>query len=163
MRKGIIVGILAGVLISAGGAVAATHYVISNVRQITPKVRRELEGNRGRQGFRGPRGATGPAGPRGATGATGATGTFSSASVNSWDGPDIFVLPGDTATSYAICGPGQVLIGGGFAGGVNPPTFAGVTSDGPNGSSEWVVSIHSNLSSSSSTIYDFAAEAICAG
>jgi hypothetical protein len=49
----------------AGGAVAATHYLITSTRQISPKVLKELKGAAG---------APGPAGSRGTNGANGTTG-----------------------------------------------------------------------------------------
>ncbi len=55
----------------SGGAVAATHYLISSTRQISPKVLKQL---RGGTGAKGPAGATGPAGPAGPAGAAGKAG-----------------------------------------------------------------------------------------
>jgi hypothetical protein len=49
----------------AGGAVAATHYLITSTRQISPKVLKELKGAAG---------APGPAGSSGANGTNGANG-----------------------------------------------------------------------------------------
>ncbi len=62
---------LALVFSMTGGALAASHYLISSEKQINPKVLKALKGAKGPKGAQG---ATGPAGGVGATGATGATG-----------------------------------------------------------------------------------------
>src|ERR1700733_11182648 len=56
-----------------GGALAASHYLITNVNQIKPSVRHALRGNTGPQGPAGPQGAQGAPGPQGAQGAALAT------------------------------------------------------------------------------------------
>jgi hypothetical protein len=55
----------------SGGALAASHYVITSTKQISPKVLKALKGA---SGPAGPAGAAGPAGPAGAAGAKGETG-----------------------------------------------------------------------------------------
>src|ERR1700680_1108994 len=62
---------LALVFAMSGGALAATHYLITSTKQISPKVLHKLRGSRGSKGSRGP---TGPQGARGAKGANGAKG-----------------------------------------------------------------------------------------
>jgi len=57
-----IVATLALLFAMSGGALAATHYLVTSTRQISPKVLKKL------------RGETGPAGARGATGAAGSAG-----------------------------------------------------------------------------------------
>jgi len=59
---------LALVFAMSGGAYAASKYLITSTKQISPKVLKKLKGNTG------PTGPTGPAGPTGATGVTGLTG-----------------------------------------------------------------------------------------
>jgi hypothetical protein len=74
MRKYSFVTVVAatvGVLLVAGGAAAAGHFIITNVHQIKPSVRAELKGARGPRGFTGPRGAQGLQGPQGVAGAAG--------------------------------------------------------------------------------------------
>ena len=61
---------LALVFAMAGGAAAASHYLITSTKQISPKVLKELK----KPGAKGATGATGPAGPAGANGANGANG-----------------------------------------------------------------------------------------
>ncbi len=53
----------------SGSALAATHYLITSTRQISPTVLKSLKGKPG------PPGATGAAGPQGSQGTTGAPGT----------------------------------------------------------------------------------------
>jgi hypothetical protein len=63
---------LALVLATGGSALAASHYLITSTKQISPRVLRALKG---RTGPRGPTGATGPPGKRGFTGTRGPTGS----------------------------------------------------------------------------------------
>jgi hypothetical protein len=58
----------------SGGALAATHYLVTSTRQISPKVLSALKGNIGPRGPAGPQGATGPAGRDGAPGKEGQAG-----------------------------------------------------------------------------------------
>ncbi len=64
------------VLVLAGGAFAATHYVISSIRQIKPSVRAQLRGARGLSGPQGPQGAQGVIGAQGVQGAAGSARAF---------------------------------------------------------------------------------------
>jgi hypothetical protein len=69
---------LALVLAMSGGAWAASHYVVTSTKQVSPKVLKALKGNSGPAGPAGAAGAAGAAstvpGPAGSTGVTGATG-----------------------------------------------------------------------------------------
>jgi hypothetical protein len=71
---------LALVFAMSGGAYAASKYVITSTKQISPKVLKSLTGKAGasgaagKPGANGANGATGPQGPAGAAGATGGTG-----------------------------------------------------------------------------------------
>jgi Collagen triple helix repeat (20 copies) len=65
---------LALTLALTGGAYAASRYVITSTRQISPKVRRALKGKPGKPGPAGPAGPTGPTGPAGTAGSTGGNG-----------------------------------------------------------------------------------------
>ncbi len=59
---------LALLLAMGGGALAATHYLISSTSQISPRVLSQLRGRRGPAGTRGKTGKTGRRGPPGAPG-----------------------------------------------------------------------------------------------
>jgi hypothetical protein len=76
---------LALIFSMAGGALAASHYLITSTKQIKPSVLAQLrghvvgqrgsEGPRGRDGAVGPRGEVGAAGPGGPAGRNGPTGS----------------------------------------------------------------------------------------
>jgi hypothetical protein len=103
------------VLMLTGSAVAAGHYLITSVDQISPNVLKALAGKRGptgRTGARGRNGATGLPGESGAPGPAGAAGT---PGINGTDGTDGtngqgpafqatnaagFTLSSDTDTSF---------------------------------------------------------------
>ena len=59
----------------SGGAYAASKYLITSTKQISPKVLKALAGKTGRAGATGPAGPQGPQGPEGKPGATGKEGT----------------------------------------------------------------------------------------
>jgi hypothetical protein len=61
-----VVATLALVFAMSGGAIAASHYLISSTKQISPKVLNALKGASGKNGATGPTGPTGPAGAAGA-------------------------------------------------------------------------------------------------
>jgi hypothetical protein len=66
---------LALVFAMTGGAYAASKYVITSTKQISPKVLKSLKGAKGANGANGAAGAAGPAGAAGATGPGGPAGT----------------------------------------------------------------------------------------
>ena len=80
---------LALVFSMSGGALAASHYLISSKKQISPKVLKELKGNgaRGATGASGPQGPAGAQGPQGATGAAGSALAYASVVVNGAGNP----------------------------------------------------------------------------
>ena len=65
---------LALVFAMSGGALAASHYIITKTSQIKPSVLKKLKGNAGRTGPTGSQGTAGKAGALGATGKEGAPG-----------------------------------------------------------------------------------------
>lgn len=74
--------VLGLVLVLSGGAFAASRYLITSKKQISPKVLRQLHGARGE------RGPAGPAGAKGDTGATGAAGAVGPAGKDGTNGTD---------------------------------------------------------------------------
>jgi hypothetical protein len=62
---------LALVFAMSGGAYAASKYLITSTKQISPKVLKTLQGKRGPAGPAGAAGTTGPQGPAGTPGAAG--------------------------------------------------------------------------------------------
>lgn len=73
-----LVAVLALVFAMGGGAYAASRYVITSTKQISPKVLKALQGKAGpagANGAQGPAGAVGPAGPQGPAGLQGSAGT----------------------------------------------------------------------------------------
>lgn len=123
MKKGIVVGILAGLLVSSAGAVAASRYIITSTRQIKPSVRYALRGNRGPRGFRGRRGAEGPGGPAGSAGPPSVPALVDVNSIA------LTLQPGQTTYDVdpgwqATCPAGDYVYGTGFnAGGVASATL----------------------------------------
>lgn len=69
-----VVATLALVFAMTGSAVAATHYLITSSKQISPKVLKELKAP-GKTGARGSTGGPGAQGPQGVQGSQGVTGT----------------------------------------------------------------------------------------
>jgi hypothetical protein len=65
---------LALVLSMSGGALAASHYLITSTKQLSPSVLHSLKGRQGRRGADGATGATGLTGLTGSRGITGPTG-----------------------------------------------------------------------------------------
>ena len=65
---------LALVFAMSGGALAATHYLITSTKQISPKVLKALRGRQGSAGPTGHSGANGGAGPAGKEGSQGKEG-----------------------------------------------------------------------------------------
>ena len=144
MRRGILIGLVAGVLLTGTAATAASRWLITSTHQIKPSVLRHLRGERGK------RGATGPAG------------AFSTANVTQVAGPveTMCASPGGSCQvngSLATCAPGSVVIGGGWEGDVPSPN-ATVDDSWPIGSGSWDV-VMTNLSSISAS---FHAVAVCA-
>jgi hypothetical protein len=96
-----VVATLALVFAMSGGALAATHYLITSTKQISPKVLKKLEGREGAAGAAGKEGAAGKAGGNGANGSNGSDGEGVSVSE---------VKPGETTCSRL--GGAKFAVGG---------------------------------------------------
>lgn len=84
----------------SGGAMAASHYLITSTRQLSPKVIKAL---RGQSGKTGERGATGPQGPVGPTGPQGSVGTAGTNGTNGTNGtPGAPGAPGESPTVKSV-------------------------------------------------------------
>jgi hypothetical protein len=108
-----VVATLALVLAMGGGALAATHYLITSTKQISPHVLSQLRGRRGPAGKTGKRGPQGkPGGPRGPRGREGPIGVPGLMGVQGVEGPEghkgVRGEKGDPgASAYAPLPPGQ--------------------------------------------------------
>ena len=125
------VALVALFLALGGVATAATHYLITSTKQISPTVLKKLEKT-------GPRGATGSTG---AAGTAGAAGTFSTSNVTTVEGNAATIPVDGTAESTATC-PSGVAIGGGYLGTpADPPIDDTMSDDGPASTTSWEVVI----------------------
>ena len=128
-------------LLGGGGASAASRYLITNINQIKPSVRKQLRtpaaivvslqgprGPRGATGLQGEHGATGEQGPKGdqgtqgPQGATGPPGSMIS-KIDRVVGPIVTVglASADYNTSIAQCPPGDIVLSGGWSLWPGPP------------------------------------------
>lgn len=124
----------AALFVSLGGTgIAATHYLITSTKQISPRVLKKLE-------KRGPRGANGMNGTDGTNGIAGTTGTFDASNVTIVDGPTVSVFVGGSAAQSVVsCPAGDTVIGGGY----QPASivYGSTEQDGPTSASTWAVEI----------------------
>lgn len=70
----VVIATVALIMAMGGTAVAASSYLITSTKQISPHVLRALKGHRGPQGLQGPKGLTGAQGLQGPQGPTGQQG-----------------------------------------------------------------------------------------
>jgi collagen triple helix repeat protein len=81
---------LALLLSMSGGALAASHYLINSTKQISPKVRKSLQGKTGNTGPRGAKGDPGPQGSPGAKGDPGSQGARGETGAQGVPGTSVF-------------------------------------------------------------------------
>ena len=124
---------LALVFSMSGGALAATHYLISSTKQISPKVLKKLRGSTGATGATGATGKEGPQGKEGTAGKEGKEGTAGKEGKEGKEGAagatkvtvrvaKVEIAAKSSGSAVAVCPAGSVATGGG----VNP---VGVTSE----------------------------------
>ena len=93
-----IVAIVALVFAMTGGAYAAKHYLITNTKQISPKVLKQLKGKNGKNGANGAAGANGKDGAQGLPGKDGTNGTNGANGANG-----VSVASKEVTTKEAAC------------------------------------------------------------
>ncbi|HEX4306232.1 MAG TPA: hypothetical protein VHZ54_09365 [Solirubrobacterales bacterium] len=91
---------LALVFAMSGGALAASHYVITSKKQISPTVLKSLKGKPGKAGAAGKTGATGPAGATGAAGPAGGSLAYAAVVINSAGNPAFIESSGFTSVTH---------------------------------------------------------------
>jgi hypothetical protein len=93
-----VVATMALVFAMSGGALAASHYLITKTTQIKPSVLKTLKG---KTGPAGPKGSTGSTGAQGSAGAVGATGAAGSPGTPGGPGPEGPPGPGAKVATLA--------------------------------------------------------------
>jgi hypothetical protein len=93
---------LALVFSMSGGAMAASHYLITSTKQIKPSVLRQMRGKRGAAGARGVTGPQGPQGTSGKEGQQGPAGPFPATLATGQTLTGVYNLEG---TNSATSGP----------------------------------------------------------
>lgn len=127
-----VVATLALLFAMSGGALAASKYLISSTKQISPKVIKQLKGNTGPAGNTGPSGATGKEGAVGKEGKEGKAGAPGATSVVTRYGAETGVAASSEGSSYAGCESGQSVTGGGYDYPTTAPTSVIVIADRPS-------------------------------
>jgi hypothetical protein len=149
-RASVLLAGLAVFVVVVGASAAASRYIITSKKQISPAVLKELKGVRG---VRGPKGVPGP------SGAVGPAGQFSTSDVQVVQGAGITVEDYGTGTASAMCPAGSVAVGGGFnelAGGTGS---VNVVEDAPSSDATgWTV----RLQGTSAGVTGAFAYAVCA-
>jgi hypothetical protein len=88
-----VVATFALVFSMSGGALAASKYLITSTKQISPKVLKSLKGKNGQPGAIGPAGAAGKEGPAGKEGATGKEGPPGKEATNALNAQSLGGIP----------------------------------------------------------------------
>ncbi len=116
MKKGLIIGLVIGLLCSSAAAAAAGRFVITSTSQIRPTVLSKLRGDRG---LAGPRGASGPTGAEGPTGPAGAAGPKGPAGDTGPAGQGLSTVLAPSTFATAVTAPAGTELG------TNPPYYYG--------------------------------------
>jgi Collagen triple helix repeat (20 copies) len=98
-----VIATLALVFAMSGGAYAASHYLITSTKQISPKVLKALKGKPGANGKNGANGANGANGTPGATGPAGAAGAGTPGSPGTPGAPGASVTSKEVKVGEAAC------------------------------------------------------------
>ena len=104
-----VVATLALLFAMSGGALAASHYLITSTSQISPTVLKQLRGRAGPKGPKGANGVQGPAGSPGAQGPAGQSATKLWAVVHT-DGTNATLIRGGGATAASQSSPGFINV-----------------------------------------------------
>jgi len=138
MKRTAVLGTTLVALVVAGGATAATHYLMTASTRSSRASALSFVGTgpRGFSGSQGPQGVQGIQGPQGARGPAGL------ASVTTVNGPSASMCTSgggscDVGASLASCPAGTVVVAGGWDGESNPPTVATVGFDEPLAGDSW--------------------------
>jgi hypothetical protein len=123
-----VVATFALVFAMSGGALAASHYLITSTKQIKPSVLKSLAGKAGPAGPAGANGAAGPAGPAGGTGPAGGPGPAGNDGSNGKS--VVAALEGKSAGSHCKEGGSNFEVEGSGA-----KTYACNGKEGPQGPS----------------------------
>jgi hypothetical protein len=144
LTPSMVVALLALFFAFGGGAYAASHYLITSTKQVSPKVLKSLRGRAGPAGPIGPQGATGPPGKDGANGTNAATHIVTRFT-------DTAITAGNDIYGTANCNAGETITGGGF--GITGAAFntsnvirSGLTysdTDGATPGGSWIAGVHS--------------------
>jgi hypothetical protein len=120
-KAAVLAAVALGVLLIAASAGAATKYLITSTRQISPAVLKQLKGAQGpagATGATGPAGATGapgPQGPQGPVGPAGASGSGSSSLTLTQSSKTFQIPAGQEYGDFAACPDGDVAVSGGWS------------------------------------------------
>jgi hypothetical protein len=147
MKRVIIIGGILAALCVAGTASAS--FVITDIQQISPHVRAQLKGNRGRQGARGPQGPRGAQGPQGVQGTQGPAGPVTLGKLVRVAGPANSIAPFGLGSSTANCPAGDDIVSGGF---ITASARQEVFSNDSFGGNSWTALLDNSGSSVSGSV-----------
>jgi hypothetical protein len=128
----------------SGGAYAASKYVITSTKQISPKVLNTLKGQNGKTGATGSAGAVGPvgpAGPIGPAGKDGAAGANGSNGTNGANGENVTSTALTTKNTHCEEGGSEFTVAGKHTYACNgSPWVTGTLPVGKHETGQWAIS-----------------------